>query len=43
MNRSAKQAQTKRTDLWFPRGRGGMGGRGWEFDISRYKLVDTGF
>ena len=43
MNRFTKQAQTQRTDLWFPRGRGGMGGKEWDFEISKCKLVDIGF
>lgn len=41
LNLSMEQNQThrlKRTDLWFPRGRGG-GGLDWEFGISRCKLL----
>ena len=35
-----KQTQRWRTDLWFPRGREGEGGRDGEFGGSRCKLVD---
>ena len=31
--------QTERTDLGLPRGREGVGGKDWEFGISRRKLV----
>ena len=31
--------QIERTDLWLPRGRGGGGGKDWEFGISRCKLL----
>ena len=33
--------QTYRTDLWLLGGRGGGGGRDWEFGISRCKLLHT--
>ena len=35
-------AQTERTDMWLPRGRG-WGGMDWEFGISRCKLLYTGW
>ena len=34
-------AQTQRTDLWLPRGRGE--GMDWEFEVSRYKLLYIGW
>ena len=36
-------SQTQRTDLWLPRGRGGQGGKDWEFGISRCKLFYIGW
>ena len=35
--------QTGRTDLWLPRGVGGGGGKDWEFEISRCKLLCIGW
>ena len=32
-------SQTRRTDLWLPRGRKSRGGVDWEFGMSRYKLL----
>ena len=34
-----KQKQTRRTDLWLPRGMGAEEGMDWEFGIIRSKLV----
>ena len=36
-------AQTQRTDLRLPRGRGGRGGKDWEFGISRCELSHIGW
>ena len=32
-------AQTQKTNLWLPKGKGGEGGINQEFGISRYKLL----
>ena len=37
--RTETDSQTQRTALWLPRGKGGGGGRDWEFGISRCKLL----
>ena len=29
--------------MWFPRGKGGKGGKGWEFGISKCKLLYIGW
>ena len=44
MNLSMKQKQTHgyREEVVVARGRGDGGGRDWEFEISRYKLVYVG-
>ena len=35
--------QTQSTDLWLPRGSGGGRGMGWEFGVSRCKLLCIGW
>ena len=32
-------SQTQKTNLWLPKVKGGGGGKNWEFEISRYKLL----
>ena len=36
---SETESQTRRTDLWLPRERDGMGGLDWELGTSRCKVL----
>ena len=38
-----KHRQTERAELWLSTGRGVGGGRNWEFEISRCKLLYAGW